>query len=325
MHSVSRPSTWKILLAFGIIYFVWGSTFLAIRVGVQEVPPFLLAAARFTLAGAILYGWMRVQGTPSPSAREWSGACFLGALIFLVDYGCLFWAEQRVPSGVAAVVLATIPVFMTLFEIIFLRTQRLTFRLGLGLLLGIFGVAVLMNRSGRLSEAPLDKAGAGALLVAAFTWSAASILTRRVALPASKPMSAAAQMLCGGVQLFVAAAITGEFRGFHVQSVSWNAWFSLLYLIAAGSIAGFTAYVWLLHYRSPTQVGTYAYVNPVVAVALGYMIGGESAGSRTLLGTVLILISVITVTTAKSSPVLVQAKSPERAEGIPGLPVADAD
>ena len=293
----ARPPSWKILLAFAIIYFVWGSTFLAIRVGVREVPPFLFAAMRFTVAGIFLYAWMRLSGTPAPSRREWTAATFLGALIFLLDYGCLFWAEQRVPSGIAAVVLATIPVFITLLEIIFLRTQRLTVRLGVALVVGLCGVAILMNHSFSLGEVPINRAGALALLIAAFTWSVATILSRRVSLPASKPMSAAAQMLAGGIQLFVLAALSGEFSGFHAQAVSRTVWFSLIYLIIAGSIMGFTAYVWLLHHESPTKVGTYAYVNPVVAVALGYFIGNEAVGPRTLLGTLLILISVITITT----------------------------
>jgi drug/metabolite transporter (DMT)-like permease len=297
LETAARPASWKILLAFAVIYFVWGSTFLAIRVGVHEVPPFLLAAIRFSVSGIVLYGWMRLKGTPSPSRREWAGATLLGTLIFLVDYGCLFWAEQRVPSGIAAVVLATIPVFITLLEIIFLRTQRLTVRLGLALLVGLCGVAILTVHSFSFGEVPINRAGALALLVAAFTWSVATILTRRLPLPASKPMSAAAQMITGGVQLLILATVSGEFVGFRVQAVSWNAWFALTYLIVAGSIVGFTAYVWLLHHESPTKVGTYAYVNPVVAVVLGYFLGGEAVGPRTLVGALCVLASVITITT----------------------------
>src|SRR5215468_6284687 len=136
----TRPAAWKILLAFAIIYLVWGSTYLAIRVGVLEMPPFLMAGLRFTLAGWMLYGWMRARGVPSPNWPEWQAAALLGALMFLIDYACLFWAEQRIPSGVAAVILAAIPVCITLLEIIFLRTQQLTLRLALGLLIGIAGV-----------------------------------------------------------------------------------------------------------------------------------------------------------------------------------------
>ncbi len=290
METAARPPAWKILSAFAIIYFVWGSTFLAIRVGVSEVPPFLLAAIRFFVAGVALYLWMRMKGTPSPSRREWTGATLLGTLIFLVDYGCLFWAEQRVPSGIAAVVLATIPVFITLLEIIFLRTQKLTVRLGLALMMGLAGVAVLMGHSLSFGEVPINRAGTLALLVAAFTWSIATILTRRLTLPASKPMSAAAQMLTGGVQLFILAGVSGEIAGFHPQAVSAKAWLALFYLIVAGSIVGFTAYVWLLHHESPTKVGTYAYVNPVVAVALGYFVGGEAVGPRTLVGALFVLV-----------------------------------
>lgn len=319
METEARPATWKILLAFAMIYFVWGSTFLAIRVGVHEVPPFLLAAVRFFTAGLVMYAWLRLRGTPSPSPRQWVAASLLGTLIFVVDYGCLFWAEQRVPSGIAAVVLATIPVFITLMEIIFLRTQRLTIRLGAALIVGLCGVAVLMNHSFSLGEVPVNRAGATALLLAAVTWSIATVFTRRLPLPASKPMSAAAQMLTGGAQLFVLTALTGEFAGFRAQAVSPRAWFALIYLIVAGSIIGFTAYVWLLHYESPTKVGTYAYVNPVVAVALGYFLGGEAVGPRTLLGTLLILVGVITITTTPKV-----ASTPQR-ETVPELTPAKAD
>ncbi len=322
METEARPPAWKILLAFAMIYFVWGSTFLAIRVGVHEVPPFLLAAMRFFTAGLVMYAWLRLKGTPAPTRREWVAASALGALIFVVDYGCLFWAEQRVPSGIAAVVLATIPVFITLMEIIFLRTQRLTFRLGLALIVGLCGVAVLMNHSFSLGEVPVNRTGVLALLVAAVTWSIATIFTRRLPLPASKPMSAATQMLTGGALLFVLTALTGEFTGFRLQAISGRAWFALVYLIIAGSIIGYTAYVWLLHYESPTKVGTYAYVNPVVAVALGYFVGGEAVGARTLLGTLLVLVSVITITT---TPKVVIAARDKDAGAVAELSPAKAD
>jgi drug/metabolite transporter (DMT)-like permease len=312
MEATTRPQAWKILLAFGIIYFVWGSTFLAIRVGVREVPPFLLAGIRFLIAGTVLYAWMRARGTPAPSAREWRAASFLALLIFVCDYGMLFWAERRVPSGVAAVMMTTIPVFMTLGEIFILRTQRFTLRLALALLLGMVGVAVLVGRSSSLSEAPVDASGACALIFAAISWSVASSLTRKLPLPASKVMSSGTQMLAGGVLLTLAAALLGEFRGFHVQAVSRGAWLALVYLIVAGSIAGFTAYVWLLHHESPTKVGTYAYVNPVVAVLVGYFLGGESIGPRTIIGTALVLVSVVVITTtpkkAQNDPLVEEAQ-----------------
>jgi drug/metabolite transporter (DMT)-like permease len=293
----------KTVLAFAIIYLVWGSTFLAIRIGVREVPPFLLAAMRFLVAGLVLFGWMIARGERSPSGRQWTSVFVLAILIFVVDYGLLFWAEQRVPSGVAAVMMAMIPAFMALSEIILLRTQRLTLRLALALVVGTGGVAVLMSRSLNLGGAPIDRVGAVALLVAAMSWSVASALARKLPLPPSKVMSSGAQMLAGGVFLAFTAAALGEFRDFHPGMVSREAWLSLLYLIVPGSIIGFTAYVWLIHRESPTKVGTYAYVNPVVAVLLGYFLAGEPLDLRTILGTVLVLTSVVVITMTRGKKV----------------------
>lgn len=298
--ATSETGRWKTLLAFGVIYFVWGSTFLAIRIGVEEVPPFLLASMRFVAAGLALYLWMLFKGERNPSAKEWGSAVLLATLIFVGDYGLLFWAEQRVPSGITAVMMATIPAFMALAEIIFLRTQRLTLRLGIALAIGFCGVAVLMLRSLNLGGEPIDRAGALALIVAAVNWSIASALARKLPLPQAKTMSSGAQMLAGGVLLAIVAAMRGEFAGFHPAAVSGRAWLALLYLIVAGSIVGFTAYVWPLHHYSPTKVGTYAYVNPVVAVLLGYFAGGEPLGERTIVGSACVLASVVMITTAKS-------------------------
>jgi drug/metabolite transporter (DMT)-like permease len=299
MESAVRPKRWKTLLAFAIIYFVWGSTFLAIRIGVREVPPLLLAGLRFFAAGIVLYAWMRATGTASPTRREWTSVTLLAALIFLVDYGLVFWAEQRVPSGITAVMLATIPVFTALLEILILRTQNLTLRLACALVVGLAGVAVLVSHSVGFGDAPIEKSGAIALVVGAISWSLATILSRKLSLPESKVMSSGAQMLVGGILLLLAAAMFGEFRGFHTQEVSARAWLALVYLIVAGSILAFTAYVWLIHHESPTKVGTYAYVNPVIAVVLGYFLGGEALGARTVLGTFLVLVSVVVITTTR--------------------------
>jgi len=280
MEAKAHRPMGKTLLAFAIIYVVWGSTFFAIRVGVREVPPFLLAALRFLIAGLVLYGWMIARGERSPSGRQWMSAFLLALFAFVLDYGLLFWAEQRVPSGIAAVMMATITVFMTLSEIIFLRTQRLTVRLSAALLIGIAGVAVLVSHSLNLGGAPIDRAGAVALIIASMSWSAASALMQKLSLPSSKAMSSGIQMLAGGVLLTLVAAALGELRNFHPGAVSSGAWLSLLYLIVFGSIIAFTAYVWLIHHESPTKVGTYAYVNPVVAVLIGYFLGGETPGPR---------------------------------------------
>lgn len=314
METHTPRTTWKTLLAFAIIYFVWGSTFLAIRIGVREVPPLLFAAMRFLVAGLVLYGWMIARGVRSPTARQWTSVSLLAVLIFVLDYGSLFWAEQRVPSGVAAVMLATIPAFMALSEVVFLRTQRLTLRLAAALLIGIAGVGMLVSPWLRLSGAPIDTLGAAALIFASISWSVASTLSRKLALPPSKVMSSGSQMLAGGVFLSLAAAALGEFRNFHPSTVSRGAWLSLLYLIVAGSIIGFTAYVWLIHHESPTKVGTYAYVNPVVAVLVGYSLGGEPLALRTILGTALILISVLAITTMPARKPAAELLLPEAQE-----------
>jgi drug/metabolite transporter (DMT)-like permease len=310
----SRPATWKTLLAFGIIYFVWGSTFLAIRIGVHEVPPLLFAAMRFGTAGVLLLVWTVAKRERMPVGRQWITMTLLAAMIFLCDYGLLFWAEQRVPSGIAAVMLATIPAFMALSEIIFLRTQKLTVRLAVALLIGIGGVAVLMSRSLNLGGAPIDQKGALALLGAAVTWSIASAIPKMMPVPESKSVSSAMQMFIGGVMLLVVSGGAGEFARFHPAEVSRGVWWALVYLIVAGSIIGFTAYVWLLHHESPTKVGTYAYVNPVVAVLVGYFLGGEALDARIVVGAACVLVSVIVITTSKG----------KKSEIVPAVTAKDA-
>jgi drug/metabolite transporter (DMT)-like permease len=290
-------SQWKTWIAFAVIYFVWGSTFLAIKVGVAQVPPLVLAAMRFTAAGLALCLWARWRGMEFPRGREWLGIALMAVLIFAVNYGLLFWAEQRVPSGTAAVILATIPAFMSLAEIALLGSVRLTLRLGLALLNGFVGVLVLADTSLALGGPPVYALGAIGLVIAGISWSVASVASRRLPLPSSKVVSSGAQMLLGGGILAVASAVFGELGRFHPTAVTIGVWLGLLYLIVMGSVVGFTAYTWLIHRVSPTKVGTYAYVNPVVAVLIGYLFGGERLDLRTLLGTALVVVSVILITT----------------------------
>ncbi len=296
MADTDKAPTWKTLGAFAIIYFVWGSTFLAIRFGVEEVPPFLLAAIRFTLAGAMLFGWALARRERWPSRREWGSALLLGVFVFVVDYGLVFWAERRVPSGITAVLMATIPSFMAISEILILRTQRFTLRLVLALLVGLAGVAVLVAPWPNLHDEPVDRAGAVALVFAAMGWSVGAVLTKKLPLPASKVMSSGSQMLAGGLLLALTALALGEHHGFSPAAVSSRAWLSLAYLVIPGSIIAYTVFLWLIQHETPTRVGTYAYVNPVVAVLLGYFAGGEPLGLRTLLGTMLVLVSVVLIT-----------------------------
>ncbi len=303
MRETESRAPWKTLLAFAIIYIVWGSTFLAIRVGVKELPPFLFAALRFLIAGAVLFGWTLARKHKPPTRREWGSISIIALLIFVIDYGLLFWAEQKVPSGIAAVMMATIPAFMALAEILFLRAQRLTLRLATALLIGIAGVAALMSHSLSLHDVAIDNLGAIALLIGAVSWSIASVLSKKLPLPASKITSSGAQMLAGGLMLAMVALARREVTGFHPSAVSCAAWLALAYLVVMGSIVGFTAYVWLIHHESATRVGTYAYVNPVVAVALGYFVAGESISLRTIIGTLCVLMSVIVITTSGSKKI----------------------
>lgn len=287
----------RTLVAFATIYLVWGTTFYAIRVGVHDVPPFLLAGMRFLIAGLALVGWTLARGERLPTGRQWGSAFIVAFPFFVVNYGLVFWAERRIPSGVTAVMMATIPSFMALSEVVFLGTQRLTPRLGAALAVGIGGVGVLVGRNIGLGGAPIDGVGAAALVVAAMGWAVASALTRKLPLPPSKVTSSGAQMLAGGVLLTAVSAALGEMRGFDPVAVPAAAWLALLYLVVAGSIVAFTVYVWLIHHESPTRVGTYAYVNPVVAVLVGWLLGGETLGIRTVLGSLLVLVSVVVITT----------------------------
>ena len=294
------PPKLKTLTAFGIIYLVWGSTYFAIRIGVQEVAPLLLAAIRFTVAGAAMCAWALARGQRLPTPRQWGSIVLLALLMFVIDYGLLFTAERQVHSGMAAVMLATIPAFTAVAEILWLRTQRLTLRLAAALIVGLGGVVVLVDPAVGLSGAPIYWLSALGLVIAALSWSIASVLMRRLPLPAAKTMTAGTEMLAGGLLLGLAALLFGQEHGFDPAAVSVQAWVALAYLIVAGSLLAFGAYTWLIHHESPTKVGTYAYVNPLVAVIISYVFGSESLDARTVFGTVLVIASVVIIITGKT-------------------------
>jgi len=280
--------TFHIVLAFLAIYFVWGSTYLAIRIVVATVPPLFAAGVRFTLAGAALYLWARVRGIPAPSHHEWRSLSVMGALMFLVAYAGLFWAEKTIPSGVASVLVATIPVWTSVFEVFVFKKAQLRLPLVLAVCLGLLGVGILASNSGL---GKLNLLACAAILVAEISWSFGTVLSKSLALPASKVMSAAGQMLTGGLMLLVSSTAAGELHPF--PRLSFEAGAALLYLIVAGSLLAFTAYIWLLGRMSATKVASYAYVNPVVALAIGYWFGGEALTPRTFLGTGLVLASIV--------------------------------
>ena len=275
------------LLAFFAIYVVWGTTFLAIRIAVAEVPPLFAAGTRFFIAGVLLYATMRLRGEPRPTAREWRSLAMMGSLMFVLEYGPLFWAEKFIPSGIAAVLLATLPLDTLLLEMLVFRQQRFRWGPLLATLLGFGGVVVLLLPNGgqRFPLVPCL-----AILAGAASWSTGSVLSRSLPLPQSRPLTAGATMMLGGGVLLTISGLAGELRPF--PHVSMHAGLALLYLIVLGSLVGFTAFVWLLARMPAARVASHAYVNPVVAVVLGYSLAGERITGRMFMGAGVIVLSV---------------------------------
>lgn len=280
----------RVLLAFFIIYFVWGSTYLAIRIVVASVPPLFAAGVRFFVAGAALLLWSKLRGTPNPTRIEWRNLAVQAALMFLCGYSALFWAETKIPSGVASVLVATIPVWMALIEIVLFRRARMPPTLIAAICLGIAGVAILALRRGA-SQIPLLPCLA--ILGAEIGWSLGTVLSQTLRVPNSKVLTAGAQMALGGLMLLFFSLVAGEMTPW--PHISATAGAALLYLIVAGSLIAFTAYIWLLGRMPATVVSSYAYVNPVVALAIGYWLGNEALNRGIILGTALVLVSVLLI------------------------------
>jgi len=278
------------VLAFFAIYVVWGTTFLAIRIAVEEMPPLFAAGARFFAAGVVLYGFMRLRGNEKPTATQWRNLAVMGLLMFVAEYGPLFWAEKYVPSGVVSVLAATLPIITLVLEMIVLRQQQMRPMVVAATLVGFAGVAVLLLPNGRQHFGLLPCL---AILAGATTWSLGSVLTRSMDLPKSRPLTAGAAMMLGGAALLAISAGFGEMHPF--PHVSLRGGLALLYLIVFGSLLAFTAFVWLLAHMPATRVASHAYVNPIVAVALGYFAAGEVVTMRMLAGTVLVLTSVFLI------------------------------
>jgi drug/metabolite transporter (DMT)-like permease len=289
-HGSSARYDLKTVLAFAAIYIVWGSTFFAIRILVQTVPVFVAAGLRFAIAGLLIYAWIRLRGGTGLNSVEWRNAFALGFLLFLIPYGGLFWAEKTLPSGVASVLVATIPLWTVFLQAIVFKAHRLQSEQVLAIALGFAGVVVVAtggDRSGRrFALLPCL-----ALVGSTISWSFGTVVSKQLKLPVSKAMSSGAQMLAGGGLLLLVSALLNEFRP--VPNLNGPAALALFYLITAGSIAGFTAYTWLLGRMPATTVASYAYVNPVVALLLGHVFGGEAISRQTLWGSAVIVLSVI--------------------------------
>jgi drug/metabolite transporter (DMT)-like permease len=280
----------RVLLAFFAIYVLWGTTFLAIRVAVEELPPLFAAGTRFFIAGVVLFGFMLARGETRPSARQWRNLLVMSLLMFVAEYGPLFWAEKYVPSGVVSVLAATIPILTLVLEMLVLRQQRWRLSLVAATLLGFGGVGVLLLPGG---EQHFGLVPCLAILAGCTTWSLGTVLSRSMDLPKARPLTAGAAMMLGGGMLLLLSAGFGEMHP--VPHVSLRAVLALLYLIVFGSLLAFTAFVWLLAHMPATRVASHAYVNPIVAVALGYFVAGEPVTLRTLAGTALVLVSVFMI------------------------------
>ncbi|MDX1567905.1 MAG: EamA family transporter [Longimicrobiales bacterium] len=292
------------VLAFAAVYLVWGSTYLAIRFAIETLPPFTMAGVRFLTAGAILYAWSRWRGSPNPSLPQWKNGLVVGSLLLLGGNGGVVWAEQFIPSGLAALLVATVPVFMVIVDW-WTGSKAVPSRpVIVGLVGGFGGVAILVDSPGLDPTNPEQLAGGIALLAASALWAVGSIRARHVELPPRQRMSTAVQMLTGGGALVAVGFVLGEVGRVDLAAVSLLSFGALLYLIVFGSLIGFSCYAWILQVSSPARVSTYAYVNPLVALILGWALADEPLSARTGVAAAVILGSVALITSRRRrSPV----------------------
>lgn len=292
---VKKRLDWTLIAAFFAIYVIWGSTFLAIRIAVLLAPPWFCAGVRFFTAGVLLFEFMKLRGVAWPTWAEWRSLAIVGMLMFATTYGALFWAEQFVPSGITSVLEATMPLITVMLEVFVMRQQAFEWRVMAALLVGFLGVGVMMLRVGPEGGQNHDKAAFGVfpclvILLGAAAWSLGAVLTRKLAFPKSKPLTAGAEMMLGGAVLLVVSYVSGEMRPFPV--VPLRAGIALVYLVVAGSLIGYSAFVYLLGRMPASRVASHAYVNPVVAIGLGYFVAAEPITLRTLAGAGLVIGSV---------------------------------
>lgn len=294
----------RLLAAFASVYFFWGSTYLAIRYAVETLPPFLMAGGRFLISGVMLYAWTRLRGTPRPERRQWLPASVVGICLLLGGNGGVVWAEgQGLPSGITALLVGVTPFWMVLLGWLAFGGPRPQARTVLGLILGFCGLAMLLGPERLTGDGhSFSLAAAGAVLFAAFSWSFGSLYSRQASLPASPLLSTAMQMLTGGVILCVTGLGLGEAGRLDLSRISAASALAFAWLVVFGSLAGFTAYIYLLRHTTPARASTYAYVNPVVAVVLGWAIAGEPLTARIALAAAVIISSVALITARPSAP-----------------------
>jgi len=291
----------QIIAAFASIYLIWGSTYLAIRYAVQTIPPFLMGGLRFIISGALLYAWSRYRGGERPTRVHWRNAIIAGGFLLLGGNGAVVWAEQFVPSGLTALLVSILPFWLVIIEWVRPPRKRPHGAVLFGLILGFAGIVVLVGPSDLGGHGDVRPIGALVLILGSLSWAIGSFYSRDAELPQSGLLTTGMEMLGGGALLLIVAGLTGEFSHFDVHHVSKPSAIGLIYLITFGSLLGFTSYIWLLDKVSPARLGTYAYVNPVVAVILGWAIAGERLSIRTGVAAAIVICAVALITTARSA------------------------
>ncbi len=293
----AKPPRWQLVLAFLCIYVVWGSTYLAMKFAVDTIPPFLMGATRFLIAGALLVAWSAWRGRAQVSRAGLQSAAVVGGLLLFWGNGSVAWAAQRVPSGMMSLLVATVPLWMVLIE--GARGRKPTFAQLVGVAIGLVGVSLLvLPADGSWRNAPVDPVGAAVLAIGSFAWTAGSLYSRTATQAPYAPMASGLQMLCGGAMLLVLGLASGETARLSLDLMSLRSMWAVAYLIVFGSLVGFSTYMWLLQKASPSAVGTYAYVNPAVAVLLGVLLAGEKVPARGVLAMSVIVGGVALVSLA---------------------------
>jgi drug/metabolite transporter (DMT)-like permease len=286
-----------LILAFAIVYIFWGSTYLAMRIGIESFPPLLLPGTRHLLVGLILYPLFRWKSGIRPTREHWKTAAITGCLLLFLANGSVCWAEQTVPTGIAALLVATVSLWMVLLDWLRPGGHRPTFRVIVGVGIGFVGMFLLVGPS-HLGAGRINLSGAGILIFASFAWACGSLYSKHGSLPSSPLLGVGMQSLCGGAALWIAGFLTGEVRQLHFSQISLRSWMAVLYLAIFGSCIGFTAYMYLLKKSTATRAGTYAFVNPVVALFIGWLFAGEPMTARTWMSACVILTAVVVVITA---------------------------
>ncbi len=289
----------RLIAAFAAVYLIWGSTYLAIRLAIDTLPPFSMAGFRFFLAGTLLYGWMRLRRAAPPVRIHWRSAAIVGGLMLLGGNGGVTWAEQSVPSGLAALLIGTVPLWMVILEAMRPGGTRPTGRMGVGLALGLAGIFLLVGPVNLAGGEGVDPVGAGVLLVAALSWAGGSLYSRQAQLPAAPLLGTAMEMLAGGALLLLVGGLSGEWARLDLAAVSPRSLLALGYLVLFGSLLGFTAYLWLLRNTTPARASTYAYINPMIAVLLGWAVLDELLTWQTLLGAAVVVSAVVLINTGR--------------------------